>query len=197
MVKNPKVYLYARVSTDEQRHDSQLDELRSYCRRRGWKPAKTIKDTISGTKSDRRGLDELMAAVRRGAVDVVLIYKLDRLGRSLPHLAQILTELETYRATLICTSQGIDTSDENPAGRLQRNVLAAVADFERALISERTRAGVSAARRRGETLGRPRKIEVLRLRITKLRAAGKSQRQIATALKISVGSVNAALKSGS
>lgn len=194
MVKNPKVYLYARVSTDEQRHDSQLDELRSYCDRRGWKPAKTITDTISGTKSDRRGLDELMAAVRRGAVDVVLIYKLDRLGRSLPHLAQILAELEIHRATLVCTSQGIDTSDDNPAGRLQRNILAAVADFERALISERTRAGVSAARRRGKTLGRPKKIDLLRPRIAELHAAGKKQKEIAGLLRISAGSVNAVLK---
>jgi DNA invertase Pin-like site-specific DNA recombinase len=82
-------------------------------------------------------------------------YKLDRLGRSLTHLAIIPGELQMRNVALICTSQGIDTSKQNPVGQLQLGVVMAVAEFERALIQERTLAGLGVARRRGKRLGRP------------------------------------------
>src|SRR4026208_2572886 len=100
-----------------------------------------------------------MAKVRKDRVDVVGVYKLDRLGRSLQHLAQLISEFERHGTALVATSQGIDTSSSNPAGRLQMHVLAAVAEFERSVIVERINAGLAAARERGVKLGRPRTLD--------------------------------------
>ncbi|HYE33132.1 MAG TPA: recombinase family protein [Methylomirabilota bacterium] len=88
-------------------------------------------DVISGAKFTRSGLDALMGEVRRGRISTIVCFNLDRLRRSLAHLAQICSELTTHNVALICTSQGIDTSHNNPAGRLQLGVLMAVAEFER------------------------------------------------------------------
>src|SRR5882724_9991246 len=150
-----KTTIYTRVSTDKQAHDSQLLELREYCRRRGWPDIAEYADTISGSKFSRQGLDALLKQVRKGRVARIVIFKLDRLGRSLPHLAQIVSELSHNGTALVCTSQGIDTSDSNAAGRLQLGVLMAVAEFEREIIRERVNAGLAAARARGAKLGRP------------------------------------------
>ncbi len=126
-----KTAIYSRVSTDRQSHDSQLIELREYCRRRGWFYPVEFTDVHSdGNGCTRAGLDDMMSQARSGRVDVVVCFKLDRLGRSLAHLAQIVGELTTHRVALICVSQGIDTSNDNPAGRLQLGVLMAVAEFE-------------------------------------------------------------------
>jgi DNA invertase Pin-like site-specific DNA recombinase len=95
-----------------------------------------------------------MKLVRRKKVDVIVCYKLDRLGRSLPHLAQIISELDQHNISLVATSQGIDTNHDSPAGRLQMHVLIAVAEFERSLIVERVRAGQAAARAKGVKFGR-------------------------------------------
>src|SRR5437868_794477 len=113
--KTYRIAIYARVSTDKQTHDSQLTELRDYCERRQWKTVREFSDVISGAKFSRTGLDALMKDVRRARIDVVLCFKLDRLGRSLPHLAQLIHELTSHRVALVCPSQGIDTSGNNPA----------------------------------------------------------------------------------
>src|SRR5262245_49492148 len=112
-----KVAIYTRVSTDKQTNDSQLNELREYCQRRGWNRLTEYADVISGSKLSRQGLDKLMADVRRGKLDVIVCFKLDRLGRSLAHLAQIVGELTSHRVALVCPSQGIDTSGQNPASQ--------------------------------------------------------------------------------
>lgn len=151
-----RIALYLRVSTDDQTTDPQRRELDEYCKRRNWTPTAVYADRISGARWTRLGLDRLMADVRAGKLDVVLVVKLDRLGRSLPHLAQLVSELDRCAVALICTSQGIDTSNDNPAGRLQMHVLAAVAEFERALIRERTKAGLAAAAAAGRKGGRPK-----------------------------------------
>ena len=119
--------LYLRVSTLDQRLDSQEDELKAYCRLRGWKDVKFYRDKICGAASSRPSLNELLLDARSGKVERVVCYKLDRLGRSLTHLALILDELNRLNIPLICTSQGIDTSYQNPAGKLQLAVLMAVA----------------------------------------------------------------------
>ena len=150
-----KVRIYARVSTDKQTHDSQLQELRRYCERRDWHSVEEVVDTVSGAKSSRKGLDGLMVEVRRGRVDVILCYKLDRLGRSLAHLAQLIAEFQTHGVALVCPGQGIDTTNQNPAAQLQLNILCAVAEFEREVIRERVNSGIAAARLRGVKLGRP------------------------------------------
>lgn len=179
---NPRIAVYLRVSTDHQTHDSQEAELRDYCRRRGWETPTWFHDTASGAKQSRDGLNELMALVRRGRVDVVLTFKLDRLARSLSHLAQIIAELQAHGVALVCPSQGIDTSNANPAAQLQLNILAAVAQFERELIVERVRAGVSAAKARGVTFGRPAKNQRHRERVIALVAEGLSTAEISRTL---------------
>jgi DNA invertase Pin-like site-specific DNA recombinase len=117
----PRIAVYLRVSTTSQDHDSQRSELKDYCQRRGWTQVQWFTDTGSGAKQDRTGLNQLMEQVRRGKVDVVLAFKLDRLARSLSHLAQIIGELQAQRIALVVPSQGIDTSNSNPAAQLQLN----------------------------------------------------------------------------
>ena len=152
--KNPTI-IYLRVSTAEQETDSQEHQVLEYCGVRGWQSPRIFRDAASGATSTRPGLEDLLAHVRAGGVHQVVTYKLDRLGRSLTHLAIIVGELQMRNVALICTSQGIDTSKQNPVGQLQLGVLMAVAEFERALIKERTLAGLEVARRRGKRLGRP------------------------------------------
>lgn len=149
-----RIALYFRVSTDDQTTEPQRIELREYCARRSWEYVTEYADTISGSKFTRLGLNRLMADVRMHRLDVVVCAKLDRLGRSLSHMAQIIAELDAHRVALIATSQGIDTSHDNPAGRLQMHVLIAVAEFERSLIRERTVAGLQAAKVRLAKIGR-------------------------------------------
>lgn len=150
-----KVATYLRVSTDDQTIEPQRLELQRYAEQRGWVIADEFSDVISGSKSSRSGLDALMAGVRQKQYEGVLVVKMDRLARSLSHFAQIVAELDKYGVALVCPGQGIDTSKSNSAGRLQMNVLAAVAEFERSLIIERTKAGLAAAKARGVKLGKP------------------------------------------
>jgi DNA invertase Pin-like site-specific DNA recombinase len=194
-VNAKRIAIYGRVSTDAQSHVSQLREVRGYVRRR-WPKAEVTEylDKASGARFSREGLDTLMREVRRGRVDVVVVYKLDRLGRSLQHLAQLIGEFEAHGTALVATSQGIDTSETNPAGRLQMHVLAAVAEFERSVIRERINAGLAAARERGVTLGRPRTLDRHMHAVAKLSQKGISGRKIAARLNIPQGSVFAVLK---
>jgi DNA invertase Pin-like site-specific DNA recombinase len=152
-------------------------------------------DVISGAKFSRQGLDKLMADVRRGKLDVVVCFKLDRLGRSLPHLAQIVGELTTHRVALICPSQGIDTSGMNPASQFQLNILMAVAEFERSIIQERVAAGLEAARARGVKLGRPDKLSKHREAVAALLKEGRPVRAISRELGLSVTSTFRIVKS--
>jgi DNA invertase Pin-like site-specific DNA recombinase len=185
--------VYVRVSTDHQRTDSQEQELKRYCRQRGWNNLTFFTDRISGAKASRPELDKLMQRVRAGEVERLVVYKLDRLGRSLTHLALILDELNRLRVPLIASSQGIDTSDDNPAGRLQLGVLMAVAEFERGIIKERVNAGLAAARLRGVQLGRPATINGRAVEIQKLKAKGLGLRAIARQLRMPPSSVHKAL----
>ena len=125
----------------------------------------------------------------------MVCYKLDRLGRSLTHLALILDEMTRLGVPLICTSQGIDTSGDNPAGRLQLGVLMAVAEFERDLIKERVNAGLRAAKIRGVKLGRPGTLEGRREDVMRLKKAGMGLRAIGRELKMPPSSVSKILSS--
>lgn len=182
--------IYCRVSTEDQTNDPQRSELRSEVARRGWTIVTEIEDTISGSKRSRAGLDELMKQVRGHQIDAVLVYKLDRLGRSLPHLVQLISEFDRNGVALVCTSQGIDTSDANPAGRLVAHILAAIAQFERALISDRTKIGMRAAKERGTRLGRrpvslPQNASMI---VADWRAqGGRNYRALAARLGVSTG----------
>jgi DNA invertase Pin-like site-specific DNA recombinase len=195
-MKPKRIAVYGRVSTDAQSHVSQLREVRAYVRRR-WPKSEVTEylDKASGARLSRSGLDALMSEVRQGRIDVLAVYKLDRLGRSLQHLAQLIGEFEAHATALIATSQGIDTSETNPAGRLQMHVLAAVAEFERSVIRERINSGLAAARDRGAQLGRPRTLHEHRDAVKKLMKRGMSGRRIAAKLNIPVGSIFSVMRS--
>src|SRR6266480_2852404 len=195
LMKAKRIAVYGRVSTDAQSHASQLREVRAYVRQR-WPKGEVTEylDKTSGARFSREGLDSLMTEVRKGRIDVLTVYKLDRLGRSLQHLAQLIGEFEAHGTALIATSQGIDTSETNPAGRLQMHVLAAVAEFERSVIRERINAGLAAAREHGTILGRPRTLYRHTSAVAELSRRGLSGRKIAAKLNIPEGSVFAVLK---
>ena len=182
---NRKTAYYLRVSTAEQSTEAQRQELDAFCAARRWADIRVYEDVITGTSTSRPQFDLMMKHARAGSLGRILVVKLDRLGRSLPHLALTIDELQRAGVSLICTSQGIDTSSDNPAGRFQVSVLAAVAEFERALISERTREGLRAVRARGVRLGRPPASAEIIAQARALKAANKSNREIGRQLGIS------------
>lgn len=149
--------IYARVSTDRGEQDPavQVEALTAWLRARGDEPARTFTDCVSGTKRSRPELDRLLQEVDAGAFDAVAVVKLDRLARSTRDLIEIAGALEAAGVELLVKDQAIDTS--TPSGKLLFHVLAAVAEFERDLIVERTRAGLAHARARGVAIGRPRR----------------------------------------
>jgi len=189
-MKRSRIVIYGRVSTADQSHASQLHEVHEYCLRRwGSAAITTITDTASGTRTSREGLEQLMKLVRRGRVDVVACFKLDRLGRSLPHLAQIIGEFDSHGVAIVATSQGIDTNQDSPAGRLQMHVLMAVAEFERSLIVERVRAGQAVARAKGVKFGRPSTLWQHKEKVVDLLSQGFSCRKVASEMGLPLGSV--------
>jgi DNA invertase Pin-like site-specific DNA recombinase len=154
--------IYARVSTTDQHVENQLAELRSYAERRGWTSAEYVDKGVSGAKDRRPALDELLKAARRRRFDVLVCWRLDRLGRNLRHLILLLDELQALGIAFVTLGEGLDTS--TPAGRLQLHVLSAIAEFERARVQERVVAGLARARAQGRKLGRPeRQIDWARL----------------------------------
>jgi len=155
-VNSPKVAIYLRVSTDDQNTDLQRSELLTQSSLRGWIPVIYEDHGMSGADFDRPALNQLLADADAGRLKVIMAWKLDRIGRSTQHLAGIINRLLKADVGLVVPSQGIDTSagSMNPASKLQLNVLAAVAEFERDLIRERTKAGLRAAKERGVRLGR-------------------------------------------
>jgi len=155
MNANNIVAVYLRVSTADQNTEAQEHQVMDFCRRRGWRSPRVFRDSACGAAYHRPGLDSMLSLIRAGSVRHVVTYKLDRLGRSLTHLAVMVGEFQTRNVGLICTSQGIDTSTPNPVAQLQLGVLMAVAEFERALIKERTIAGIAVARKHGKRIGRP------------------------------------------
>src|SRR5688572_19979129 len=171
--------LYARVSTTDQTNENQLLELRRYCEARGWTASEYLDDGISGTKERRPALDRLLTDARRRRFDVLVVWRLDRLGRNLKHLIMTLDELAALGIAFTSLNEGIDTG--TPAGRLQLHLLAAIAEFERARIVERVRAGMARARRDGTRIGRrPHRVSDEDL----ARVAHLPQRQAADALGI-------------
>ena len=140
---------YARVSTTEQNLDLQRDALNAAgC-------GKVIEDTASGGKAQRAGLDRVREMLRKG--DVLVVWRLDRLGRSLRHLIDLMTELEGQGIGFQSVTEAIDTT--TPGGKLVFHIFGALAEFERNLIRERTHAGLEAARARGKKGGRLKKLD--------------------------------------
>ncbi len=185
--------VYARVSTvgNGQSPEMQLRELRDYCIRRGWQIAGEYVDAgISGAKDGRPELNRLMAAAKQREVDAVLVWKLDRFGRSLRHLINSIAEFEALGIAFVSLRDNVDLN--TPAGRLQFHIIAAMAEFERGLIQERVRAGLRNAKAKGVRLGRPQAILSIPRAIA-LRGQGHSVREIAKKLGVSVGLVHKTL----
>ena len=139
--------LYVRVSTLNQEPENQLLELRAYAALRGWQVREYVDHGVSGAKESRPALETLVRDAKRRRFDVLVVWRLDRLGRNLRHLVLLLDELQATGVDFVTLGEGIDTS--TPAGRLQLHILSAMAEFERARIAERVRAGVARARAQG------------------------------------------------
>ena len=147
--------IYARVSTFDQEPENQLVELRRYASARGWDVKEHVDNGVSGAKERRPALDALLADAKRRRFDVLVVWRLDRLGRNLRHLIILLEELQALGIAFVSLGEGIDAT--TPAGKLQMHILGAIAEFERSRIAERVRAGLQRARAQGRRLGRPRK----------------------------------------
>lgn len=182
-----KVAVYVRVSTQDQNHDMQLNELLKAVESSNFILFKIYSDTGSGTKSNRIALQELLTDARSKKFDIVMTWKLDRLFRSLRHLVTTLNELQELGVEFISLrDSGIDST--TPSGRLLTHLLASFAEFEAAIIRERVLAGLNAAKHRGVKLGTPRKIN--HCEVERLIIQGLSQKQIASNLNISEPSVS-------
>jgi DNA invertase Pin-like site-specific DNA recombinase len=146
--------IYARVSTFDQEPENQLAELRRYVEARGWTAVEYVDRGVSGAKDRRPALDILVREAKQRRFDVLVCWRLDRLGRNLKHLITLLEELQVLGVAFVSLAEGIDAT--TPAGKLQMHILGAIAEFERARIQERVRAGLARAKAQGKRLGRPR-----------------------------------------
>jgi DNA invertase Pin-like site-specific DNA recombinase len=204
-----KAALYIRVSTSDQNAELQVRELRAYAEHHGWEITQEYADVMSGGQTSRPKLNQLLAAAREKQFDTVLTWKLDRIGRSLVHCLNIIRELEENGIRFIAVTQNLDTDQRNPAAKFLLHVLGAAAEFERALIRERTQAGrlryqqdYDAGRvgngvfsRSGRNLPphRPRRI-FDREQVAALRCQGLSLREIAKKLGLGLGTVTRTLQ---
>jgi DNA invertase Pin-like site-specific DNA recombinase len=188
--KRTKVALYARVSTDGQTTEKQLQELRKVADRNGWQIIQEFVDHgISGAKGrdQRPAFDEMCKGVIRKEFDLIMSWSVDRLGRSLQHLVTFLDELHSKKVDLFLHRQGIDTT--TPTGKMMFQMLGVFAEFERAMIKERINAGLARARAQGKALGRPKVSLQVENKIRKLRSTGKGIRMIASELRVGVSTV--------
>ncbi len=189
-----RVAIYARVSTKEQTTETQVTQLTAYCQARGWTDVAVFRDDgISGVRDNRPELDKLRERMVHGEFESVVVSKMDRLGRSLGMILRFWDEADAAGVRVIVIDQGIDTS--TPAGRLQRNMLAALAEFERELILERTQAGVARARALGKKFGAPRRIpESIAREVRERRSRGESLRMISQRMNLKLGGVRSVLR---
>ena len=187
-----RVAIYARVSTaNSQSVGMQLCDLRELVARRGFELVREYSDEgISGSRESRPALDELLRDARRRNFDAVLVWRLDRLGRSLAHLVRLLDKLRMLGVELISFSEGLDFT--TTTGKLFYQVISALAEFERDCIRERVLAGMRNARARGKRIGRPPVIADAS-RIGQLRAQGASWREIAGKLRVGATTARRAL----
>lgn len=183
-----KVAIYSRVSTSngDQNPETQLVPLREYCQQRGWTVVEEYVDRLSGSKDSRPALNRLMDDAKRRKFDTLLIWKLDRFGRSLRHLLNSLAEFEALGISFVSLTNAIDTT--TPAGKLMFSIIGAVAEFERDLIRERVKAGMARAKktgtRSGKKIGRP-SAQINAVEVRQRRKAGESLRSIANDLNVS------------
>jgi DNA invertase Pin-like site-specific DNA recombinase len=183
------------VSILDQRPELQADETAEFLGRRGWELADTYLDHgVSGSKERRPELDRMMADARKRRFDVLLVWRSDRLFRSLKQMVVTLDELAALGVDFVSVTEPFDTT--TPQGRLLLHLVSAFSEFERGVLIERTRAGMAAARRRGKKIGRPSS-QVDTAKVKALRAAGRSFREIARELGVSSATIHRAMKEAS
>ena len=187
--------LYARVSTnDQQTLAMQHRAMRDYAARRGWTIALQVREVNSGA-ARREARERLIDAARRREIDVVLVWRLDRWGRSVTDLLATLQELEHLGVGFVSLTEALDLT--TPAGRAMAGLLAIFAEFEREILRERTRAGLAHARASGKRLGRPATAAVHAAEIRKLYRAGVSKSEIARRIQVGRTSVRRILRAKS
>jgi len=182
--------IYVRVSTDHQTVENQLQELRNVAERRGWEVVETYQDAgISGAKGrkDRPGLDQMLKDASKGKFNVVMVWAIDRLGRSLVDLLGTIQHLEACGADLFIDKQNIDTT--SPMGKLMFQVCGAFAEFERSMIVSRIHAGLRRAEKEGKKFGRPKIDQAKERAVQKALAKGDSMRKAARDHDIGSGTV--------
>ncbi len=186
-----RVAQYVRVSKLDQDPTLQEHETAELVRARGWTIAETYVDHgISGAKARRPGLDKMLRDARKGRFDLVLVWRSDRLFRSLKDMVATIEELSSIHVGFVSCREPFDTT--SASGRLMLHLVSAFAEFERAVLVERVRAGLAVARRRGARIGRPR-VRVDLERAHELRAKGMTVRQVARELKIGAATLCRAL----
>src|SRR5512135_480745 len=182
-----RVGLYARVSThDQQTLPLQLSAMRDYAKRRGWAVVLKVEDVGSGVR-ERPKREELMRVARRRELDLILVWRLDRWGRSLVDLVTTLQELTALQVGFVSLSEAVDLT--TPSGRALAGMLAVFAEFERDILRDRVKAGIAQARKEGRPHGRPRTITGHAAEVKNLFEQGVSKREIAKRLGISRTSV--------
>lgn len=187
-----RVGIYARVSTKDQTTENQLLDLRKYCEARGWQiAAECVDQGISGAKDDRPALKEIMGLAKKRKIDTLLVWRFDRFARSLAHLVNSLEELRRLGVDFVSYQENVDTSSAQ--GRMVFGVMASLAEFERALIQERIRSGLRRAASQGKRIGRPT-VTIDPAEARRLREAGRSLREIASALSVGKGTVERLLR---
>ncbi len=185
-----RVAFYLRVSTGEQTTENQRRELEQVAKRSGWQVVEVYEDAgISGAngREKRPAFDKLLNDATARQFDLVAAWSVDRLGRSLQHLVAFLGELHALKIDLYLHQQGIDTT--TPAGKAMFQMMGVFAEFERAMIQERVKSGLSRARASGKRLGRPPVAARKRAEVLKLRQAGMSVRNIARTAGLAPGTV--------
>jgi DNA invertase Pin-like site-specific DNA recombinase len=185
-----RVAIYTRVSSVDQHPEAQLLDLRQMAAQRGLEIVAEYSDRISGVKSRRPGLDNLMRDARRGCFDVLLVWASDRIARSVKHFLEVLDELNRVNIEYVSLRENIDTG--GPLGRAVIVIVAAIAELERSLIIERVRCGMRRARLEGRQIGR-KPLELDREAIRRDRTHGLSLAQIAKVHRISRATVHRVL----
>lgn len=191
-----RVVIYSRVSTTRQTTDNQTLQLREVAARNNWIVIEELSDDgISGSKGrkDRPAFDRLHLMIARREIDLVMVWSIDRLGRSITDLVSLMGEMETKGVNFYSHLQAIDS--RTPAGKLSFAIFSAIAEFERGIIRERINAGLSRARATGKKLGRPTNVnENTKVAVMLLREKGAPIHTIAKQLKIGVGTTQKILK---
>lgn len=185
--------IYARVSTVQQDYQMQLTELRAYCQRQGWEVVEYLEKASGKAGGRRPELDKLMRDARLKIFDTVVVWKIDRFGRSLSDFVSNVQSLDRCGVRFVAPNQGIDTDRRSASAKMFMNMLAVFAEFERDLIVERVRAGVAEAQSRGVHCGRPSKV-FRRDQAAELRKQGMSWRKISRELRIPQSTIRKALK---